>query len=70
VFSFCESIGLPTTLADIGLEGVSRDRLLLAAERACSTGETIHNEPCEISPETVLAAMLAADAQGRRRKQF
>jgi glycerol dehydrogenase len=68
VFGFCESVGLPTTLADIGLEGVSRDRLLSAAERACGQGETIYNEPCEITPEAVLAALCTADAEGRRRK--
>ncbi|MGC9526610.1 MAG: oxidoreductase, partial [Limnospira sp.] len=65
---FYESVGLPTTLADIGLEGVSRDRLLLAAERACGQGETIDNEPCEITPETVLAPLCTADTEGRRRK--
>jgi glycerol dehydrogenase len=67
VFGFCESVGLPTTLADIGLEGISDDRLLLAAQRACDATETIHNEPCEITPESVLAALRTADAQGRRK---
>lgn len=68
VYGFCQSIGLPTTLADIGLAGVSDERLLLAAERACAEGETIHNEPYEVTPKRVLAAMKAADAEGRRRK--
>ncbi|MGD1714034.1 glycerol dehydrogenase [Hydrocoleum sp. CS-953] len=67
VFGFCESVGLPTTLADIGLDGISDDRLLLAAQRACGVGETIYNEPCEITPESVLAALCTADAEGRRR---
>ena len=70
VFGFCESVGLPTTLADLGLEGVSRDRLFLAAQQACSAGETIYNEPCEITPESVLAALCTADAEGKRRRQL
>lgn len=68
VYGFCESIGLPTTLADIGLAGVTDERLLLAAERACAEGETIHNEPYEVTPARVLAALKAADAEGLRRK--
>ncbi|AWK87217.1 glycerol dehydrogenase [Azospirillum thermophilum] len=68
VYGFCRSVGLPTTLADIGLATVSDERLLLAAERACAEGETIHNEPYEVTPRRVLAAMKAADAEGRRRK--
>jgi glycerol dehydrogenase len=35
-YRFCEDVGLPTTLADIGLAGVSREDLLLAAQRACA----------------------------------
>lgn len=31
VYQFCEDIGLPTTLADIGLAGVSDDELLAVA---------------------------------------
>ncbi|MFC5354113.1 glycerol dehydrogenase [Azospirillum himalayense] len=68
VYGFCKAVGLPTTLAEIGLGDVSDERLLLAAERACAEGETIHNEPHEITPQRVLAAMKAADAEGRRRK--
>lgn len=68
VYGFCKAVGLPTTLAEIGLGEVSDERLLLAAERACAEGETIHNEPHEITPQRVLAAMKAADAEGRRRK--
>lgn len=68
VYGFCESVGLPTTLADIGLGGVSDDRLMIAAEAACATGETIHNEPYEVTPQHVLAALKVADAEGRRRK--
>lgn len=68
VFSFCEEVGLPTTLADIGLPGIGRDRLMLAADKACAPVESIHHEAGTITPEKVLSAMVAADAMGRYRK--
>jgi len=68
VHSFCEAVGLPTTLADIGLENVSRERLMTAAEGACGPEQPIHHEEGTITPEKVLEAMLKADAMGRERK--
>lgn len=68
VYGICERLGLPTTLADLGLAGVGREELLLVADKACAPVESIHNEPAEVSPQRVLAALVAADAEGRRRK--
>lgn len=67
VYDFCEAVGLPTTLAAIGLAGVSDADLMRVAEAACAPGETIHNEPHEVTPRTVFWALKAADAEGRRR---
>ncbi|MCC5862434.1 MAG: glycerol dehydrogenase [Gammaproteobacteria bacterium] len=68
VFGFCQAVGLPTRLADVGLAAVTEEALLAAATRACAEGETIHNEPFEVTPQKVLAALKAADAEGRRRR--
>jgi glycerol dehydrogenase len=68
VYSFCEEIGLPTTLADIGLEKCDRARLMLVAEKTCAPVECIHHEAGIITPEKVRQAMLAADAIGEYRK--
>lgn len=68
VYRFCEAVGLPTTLAQIGLENVTDEELLKVAQASCQQGETIHNEPHEITPQGVLAALRAADAEGQRRK--
>jgi len=68
VFTFCEKVGLPTTLADIGLGRASREQLRTAAHAACAPGQPIHHEAGEVTPELVLDAMLAADALGRRRR--
>ncbi len=69
VYSFCETIGLPTTLAGLGLGDAGRDRLMEVALKACSPEEFIHKEAGEITPEKVLNAMIAADAMGRGRKK-
>jgi len=69
VFSFCEAVGLPTTLADIGHGNIDHPRLMLVAEKACAPGEYIHHEAGEITPDKVLQAMLAANAIGEHRKR-
>lgn len=70
VYRFCESIDLPTTLSAIGLPETSDADLQLVAERACAEGETIHHEPCPVSPQAVVAALQAADEYGRKRRQL
>jgi len=67
-FAFCEAVGLPTTLADIGLDKVSDDELRRVAEMACAPGETIHNIKGGVTPDRVMAALKAADAEGHRRR--
>lgn len=62
VHAFCTSVGLPTTLAAIGLAQASDEELLTAARRACLPGEVIHHEPRPVSPEAVVAALRQADA--------
>jgi len=69
VFSFCETIGLPTTLSDIGLSDVSDIDLQKVAELACAAGETIHNEPIFVTSEKVFAAIKAADTFGKKRRE-
>lgn len=62
VTEFCLQVGLPTTLADLGLENVSREDLLRVAERACVPDETIHNLPFVVTPDMVVDAMISIDA--------
>ena len=68
VYSFCEDVSLPTTLEQIGLGGVSDADLMQVAEAACSEGETIHNEARPVTSADVVAALKAADAEGRARR--
>ncbi len=64
VLQFSTSVGLPTTFADIGIDDPTPDLLEIVAQRASMAGETIHNEPIEISPKLVIEAMRAADSAG------
>lgn len=68
VYSFCENVGLPTTLAEIGLNNSDKEKLMKAAESACTPGQFIHHEAGEITPGKILDAMLMADKYGRMRK--
>jgi glycerol dehydrogenase len=70
VFSFCEEVGLPTTLADIGLGNVDQKKLMEVAEKTCVPEQPIHHEAGIITPEKVLNAMLAADAIGKARREI
>jgi len=70
VFGFCEQVGLPTTLFDIGAQNVTDAALLKVGQLATAEGETIHNEQGVITAEAVANAMRAADAYGRARKQM
>ena len=68
VYAYCEEIGLPTTLADLGITTTDRDKLMKVAIKACAPQEGIHHEAGIITPEKVLNAMLVADAMGKARK--
>jgi len=67
VYGFCQSVGLPTTLADVGLGDVTEGQLRQVAEAACVEGETIHHEPQPVTSSAVLAAIKTADRFGRER---
>lgn len=66
VLHFCREVGLPVTLAEIGITDVRPEKIRKVAEAACAPGETIFNEPLAVSPDVVYAAILAADALGRQ----
>ena len=64
VVNFCMDVGLPTTLADLGVKEPDEKRLMEVAALAAAPGDTLGNMPFEVTPETVYAAILAADAIG------
>jgi glycerol dehydrogenase len=69
VLHFATEVGLPITLAEIGLVELPRELLQQVATRATAKGETIHNEPFEVHADMVADAIRAADASGRAWKK-
>jgi len=67
--SFCMSVGLPTTFADLGLGEAGKEKLLTVAKAATVPGETIHIMPFAVTPEMVVDAMVAADSYSRAYQQ-
>ncbi len=59
---FCKKVGLPTNLKELGLDKVSDDALIKAAEAACSQNDTMINMPFEVTPDDIFAAMKTADS--------
>jgi len=53
------TLGLPQTLTDLGLGGVSLQDLERAAQVACQEGSDIHHLPFAVTPEALLAAMVS-----------
>ncbi len=53
VYDFCEKVGLPTTLSQIGLENVSDEDLLAVAEASCRNGRKFHLVPAASSTSSV-----------------
>lgn len=64
VYSFCRSVGLPVTLAMIGINDPTEDDLKRIAEKACLPGESIWHEPVEINVDRVMKAIKKADQRG------
>ena len=64
VLDFSTSVGLPVTLAEIGLDARMEADLRLVAERAAKA-KHIAAEPVTVNPEIIYHAILAADAMGR-----
>lgn len=66
IVRFSLDVGLPVTLAEIGLDDPTDEQLMTVAEAACTPDETIHNEPFDVTPEAVRDAIRTADAIGER----
>ena len=69
VLDFCRTVGLPATLAALGIRNPDSARLMKTAELSCAAGETMKNMPFEVKPEMVYNAIIAADALGRANQQ-
>jgi len=70
IVDFEIAIGLPVTLADLNLEGVSRERLNSIGDICAGEGSLCLNHPFKVMRDDIVDAMIAADALGRERKRL
>lgn len=64
VIDFCVEVGLPVTLKELGVQEVTKEKIMEVAKTACAENDTLHNMPFEVTPESVYAAIMAADSYG------
>lgn len=64
VIEFCKSLGLPTTLKQLGIKNKTEEKVMAVAAASCIESETIHNMPFKVFPDQVYSAVLVADALG------
>jgi glycerol dehydrogenase len=69
IVDWCIAVGLPVAFADLGLEGVSRQRLKVIGDICAGPGSLCASHCFEVTSEGVVDAMIAADALGRERKE-
>ena len=65
IIDWCIELGLPVTLKELGITEVTDEKLIAVATAACAENDTLHNMPFVVTPETVCAAIKAADAKKR-----
>ena len=68
IVDFEIAVGLPVTFADLGLEGVGRDRLKTIGDICAGEGSLCQNHPFEVTCDSIVDAMIAADALGAESK--
>jgi len=67
ILRFCRAVGLPTTLAQLGLPAANDADILAIADRATQPGETIHDLPRPVTAATVAAAIRETDRRATER---
>jgi glycerol dehydrogenase len=70
IVDFEIAIGLPVTFADLGLAGVKRQRLEGIGKICAGAGSLCHYHPFKVTSESIVDAMVAADALGAARKKL
>jgi glycerol dehydrogenase len=68
IVDFEIAVGLPVTFADVNLKGIGRPRLKTIGDSAAAEGSICHNHPFKVTSDSIVDAMIAADALGRERK--
>ena len=64
VLKFCSDVGLPITLAGVGVDAGDDEAIKEIAQRATVPGETSHNGPVKVDAKVIAHAIRAADRCG------
>lgn len=68
VLNFCDEVGLPVCLKDLGTDEIDDELLTAIAEKTCIPDESIHNMPFPVTVDMVKAAIKTADKIGHEFK--
>ena len=68
IIDFEIAIGLPVTFEDLNLSGITRERLKMIGDICASEGSLCESHCFPVTADSVVDAMIAADALGRERK--
>ena len=66
VLEFCVSVGLPVTVAQIGVTEPNEEKIMKVTEIACGESDTAQNMPFEVNPEMIAGVIWTADAMGQK----
>ncbi|SBW06618.1 Iron-containing alcohol dehydrogenase [uncultured delta proteobacterium] len=65
MLAFLKGVGLPTTLAQLGVTGADKDDITKMVNKICTPQNLVYNMPCEITPAILEKAIYEADRLGR-----
>ena len=65
VLGFCVKVGLPVTMAQIGITDPTPEKIMKVAEKICEPGMMVHNMPFPVNPQMLYNAIIGADAIGQ-----
>lgn len=68
IYDFCRIIGLPTTLADLGVTTVIEEEIKAAAKAACVPTQSTKNMPFPVTEADIAAAIYKADQFGKENR--
>lgn len=69
VLTWQNAVGLPITLAEVGLDSGDEDAIRAIAHRTVQKGETVHNSPFPVTAHMIEENIKAADHIGERFKE-
>lgn len=65
MLEFLKSVGLPTSLAQLGITEADRAGIRTMVEKVCTPPNLVFNMPCAITPDILENAIYTADRLGR-----